>query len=75
MYTNLARRIYKFPPQSIVALPRKEEVSQVPRLPVGSFVLALFPDTSCFYRARVIDCPADVSENPFLIHIFLRLLL
>lgn len=29
-----------------------------PTFPVGSTVLALYPDTSCFYRAEVIAVPS-----------------
>ncbi|KAG1848715.1 SGF29 tudor-like domain-containing protein [Suillus subalutaceus] len=29
--------------------------------PAGSTVMALYPDTSCFYRAEVISSPKDVS--------------
>ncbi|KAI0032564.1 SGF29 tudor-like domain-containing protein [Vararia minispora EC-137] len=32
--------------------------------PPGSTVLALYPDTSCFYRAEVLGSPSSTGRNP-----------
>ncbi|KAI0702310.1 SGF29 tudor-like domain-containing protein [Cytidiella melzeri] len=34
-----------------------------PEFTAGSTVMALYPDTSCFYRAVVIESPKDMSRN------------
>lgn len=31
--------------------------------PAGSIVMALYPDTSCFYRAEVIASPKDLQPS------------
>ena len=46
-----------------------------PEFPRGSAVLALYPDTSCFYRAEVVASPRDLArEKVSLIdpHLFAR---
>ncbi|KAF8158284.1 SGF29 tudor-like domain-containing protein [Crassisporium funariophilum] len=39
-------------------------LSCYPEFPVGSTVMALYPDTSCFYRAVVIATPAGDRASP-----------
>lgn len=34
-----------------------------PEFPAGSTVMALYPDTSCFYRAEVIGSPRDLNAQ------------
>ncbi len=34
-----------------------------PEFPAGSTVMALYPDTSCFYRAEVIASPRDLNAQ------------
>ncbi|KAI0076702.1 hypothetical protein K474DRAFT_1622351 [Panus rudis PR-1116 ss-1] len=34
-----------------------------PVFPAGSTVMALYPDTSCFYRAEVIASPSDLNSH------------
>ncbi|KIK03352.1 hypothetical protein K443DRAFT_676836 [Laccaria amethystina LaAM-08-1] len=36
-------------------------VSSYPEFPPGSTVMALYPDTSCFYRAEVIQTPKEMQ--------------
>lgn len=59
------QRIYNFSPQNIVALPRKESVKNAVRLTVGTHVLALYPDTSCFYRAQVLQVYTATPDGPY----------
>jgi SAGA-associated factor 29 len=34
-----------------------------PTFPSGSTVMALYPDTSCFYRAEVISTPKELAKT------------
>ncbi|PPR01147.1 hypothetical protein CVT26_016048 [Gymnopilus dilepis] len=63
--------IYTAGPRSIMALPDPDappgspaHLSLHPTFPVGSVVLALYPDTSCFYRAEVISVPTPDRSSP-----------
>ncbi|KAG5645473.1 hypothetical protein DXG03_006018 [Asterophora parasitica] len=38
-------------------------VSAYPEFPVGATVMALYPDTSCFYRAEVIATPKELNPR------------
>jgi len=56
--------IYKTTPKAILPLPDPDaplgspaHLNVYPEFPVGSTVMALYPDTSCFYRAEVIATP------------------
>lgn len=56
--------IYKTTLKAILPLPDPEapvgspaHLNVYPEFPVGSTVMALYPDTSCFYRAEVIATP------------------
>jgi len=56
--------IYKTTLKSILPLPDPDapagtpaHLNLYPEFPVGSTVMALYPDTSCFYRAEVIATP------------------
>ncbi|KAF8908970.1 SGF29 tudor-like domain-containing protein [Gymnopilus junonius] len=63
--------IYTAGLKSILPLPDPEapsgspaHLSLHPTFPVGSVVLALYPDTSCFYRAEVISVPIPDRSSP-----------
>ena len=43
----------------VIPLPEAKALSH--DFPVGSTVLALYPDTSCFYRAEVISTPKQMQ--------------
>lgn len=54
-------RTYTANSKSVIPLPEQDaipgspsHISNYPEFPIGSFVMALYPDTSCFYRAEVI---------------------
>ena len=62
------KRTYQATLKSIIPLPDPETLpnnashpNSYPIFPVGSAVMALYPDTSCFYRAEVTEvirvCP------------------
>ncbi|KAH9045004.1 SGF29 tudor-like domain-containing protein [Lactarius hengduanensis] len=55
---------------SIIPLPDKDAVVGSPahtgayqEFPTGATVLALYPDTSCFYRAEVVASPKDIPTQ------------
>ena len=73
---NIISRTYIANLKSIVPLPEQgvpignpAHINFQPIFPVGETVLALYPDTSCFYRAEVISNPRaeKVSGHPFCI--------
>ena len=64
-------RIYKTTHKSILPLPDPDapvgspaHLNVYPEFSVGSTVMALYPDTSCFYRAEVIATPDRVGDRP-----------
>lgn len=68
---TLDDRIYKTTLKSILPLPDPDapagssaHLDVYPVFSVGSTVMALYPDTSCFYRAEVIAKPDPVSDRP-----------
>lgn len=57
-------------PISIIPLPDKDAPQGSPahlgayqEFHTGATVMALYPDTSCFYRAEVIASPKDISTQ------------
>ncbi|KAF9565662.1 hypothetical protein CPC08DRAFT_658617 [Agrocybe pediades] len=63
--------VYTASLKAIVPLPEPDapsgspaHLSLYPVFPVGSVVLALYPDTSCFYRAEVISAPQTPDRAP-----------
>lgn len=57
-------------PISIIPLPDKDaspgspaHLSAYQEFPTGATVMALYPDTSCFYRAEVIASPKDIPTQ------------
>ena len=66
--TDLMHRVYNTTLRAIVPLPDPDAHPSNPshlnayqEFPVGSIVLALYPDTSCFYRAEVLASPRDMQ--------------
>jgi SAGA-associated factor 29 len=61
VYVAMSKLLVPLPDQG--ALPGSPaHLSSYPIFPVNSTVLALYPDTSCFYRAEVIEAPTDISS-------------
>jgi SAGA-associated factor 29 len=61
-------RLYTASLRAIIPLPdptappgSPAHVSSYQEFPAGSTVMALYPDTSCFYRAEVIATPKDLQ--------------
>lgn len=63
-------RFYNTTLRAIIPLPdpnapptSASHVNAYPEFPTGSTVMALYPDTSCFYRAEVIATPKDMQPS------------
>lgn len=75
---DIISRTYIANLKSIVPLPEQgvpianpAHISFQPVFPVGETVLALYPDTSCFYRAEVISSPRAEKVTDLLVYILL----
>lgn len=62
IYSTTFRAIIPLPDQS-AAPGSPSHVSSYQEFPVGSTVLALYPDTTCFYRAEVTATPRDLQPH------------
>lgn len=66
-YNTTLRAIIPLPdpsvPQNSAAHPNAYQ-----EFPAGSTVMALYPDTSCFYRAEVIASPKDLHPSGRVSH-------
>lgn len=69
---TVSTRCYNTTLRAIIPLPDLEappsnaaHLNAYREFPVGSTVMALYPDTSCFYRAEVIG--ARVSQSCFML--------
>lgn len=65
-----SNRTYNTTLRAIIPLPdpsaqpdSAEHLNAYPLFTAGSTVMALYPDTSCFYRAEVIASPKDVQSG------------
>ena len=65
--SDTSLRLYNTTLRSIIPLPdptaspnSASHQSAYPIFPAGSTVMALYPDTSCFYRAEVVASPSDM---------------
>lgn len=58
-YNTTLRAIIPLPDPSALAT-SAAHLNAYQEFPAGSTVMALYPDTSCFYRAEVISSPRDV---------------
>ena len=65
---SYGRRRYNTTLRAIIPLPDPNahpdsaaHLSAYPEFAAGATVMALYPDTSCFYRAEVISSPKDLN--------------
>ena len=65
IYIANSKALLPLPEQDVPAN-NPNHVNNYPEFPVGSFVMALYPDTSCFYRAEVIATRAVDRVSLFL---------
>jgi SGF29 tudor-like domain len=61
-YTTTIRSIIPLPDPA-APLGSPAHLNAYPEFPAGSTVMALYPDTSCFYRAEVIASPRDMQPS------------
>lgn len=47
-------------PKYVIPVPTPKEAEMAPEIPAHQEVLALYPSTTCFYRAVVISPPSKV---------------
>lgn len=50
-------------PRNVIAIPNINEAREHPELSVGQDVLALYPSTTCFYKARIVEPPSKVNNS------------
>jgi hypothetical protein len=48
-------------PRNVIRVPHRDEARALPEYNTGHDVLALYPGTTCFYRAKVMASPSKVS--------------
>ncbi|KAI7892104.1 SGF29 tudor-like domain-containing protein [Mucor mucedo] len=56
---------YMLQPRNVIPIPDADEARNYTELNPGQDILALYPGTTCFYRAKVIAAPTKVSNNDF----------
>ncbi|RUO96512.1 SGF29 tudor-like domain-containing protein [Jimgerdemannia flammicorona] len=55
------RQKYMVPIKSVIPIPNESEVRLLPEIPPNQDVLALYPGTTCFYKATVVVSPSKVG--------------
>lgn len=50
-------------PRNIIPIPDADEAKGHTELNPGQDVLALYPGTTCFYRAKIVSAPSKVKLN------------
>ncbi|KAI8365717.1 SGF29 tudor-like domain-containing protein [Blakeslea trispora] len=53
-------------PRNVIPIPSGEEAKHLVELNPGQDVLALYPGTTCFYRAKVISPPSKNKDSSFI---------
>jgi hypothetical protein len=56
------RQRYMLSPRYVIPVPSFEEAESLPEIPAQQDVLALYPGTTCFYKATVIAPPSKGKE-------------
>ncbi|SAM01109.1 hypothetical protein [Absidia glauca] len=60
---NGQKQKYMLPPRNVIAVPEPADLQSIPEFPTGHDVLALYPGTTCFYRAIVVQPPPNKENN------------
>ncbi|ORY06117.1 DUF1325-domain-containing protein [Basidiobolus meristosporus CBS 931.73] len=60
---NGKRMRYNLPPRNIIPLPEEAILNEYPEFDIDHVVLALYPNTTCFYKAIVVLPPSKVQPN------------
>ncbi|CAO3675417.1 unnamed protein product [Rhizopus stolonifer] len=59
------RQRYMLQPRNVIPIPNVNEVMALAELGTGEDVLALYPGTTCFYKAKVVAPPSKNKEGAF----------
>ncbi|KAI8988903.1 SGF29 tudor-like domain-containing protein [Pilobolus umbonatus] len=54
---------YMLQPRNVIPIPNTDETKRLTEFSPGQDVLALYPTTTCFYRAKVIATPSKNKES------------
>ncbi|RUS24392.1 SGF29 tudor-like domain-containing protein [Jimgerdemannia flammicorona] len=54
------------PIKSVIPIPNESEVRLLPEIPPNQDVLALYPGTTCFYKATVVVSPSKNKDPEYL---------
>lgn len=65
-------RRYMLPPRYVIPVKSSEEAKLSAEIPARQDVLALYPGTTCFYKATVIAPPSKVLQIPLKISFLLN---
>lgn len=50
-------------PRNVIRIPDADEAKSHAELNPGQDVLALYPGTTCFYRAKIVSTPTKVIKD------------
>ncbi|KAJ3416839.1 hypothetical protein HDV05_008424 [Chytridiales sp. JEL 0842] len=64
------RKVYVFPAKLVIPIPK--EVNKKDEFPANHTVLALYPNSSCFYKATVLKPPSKNQDEDYPGHYVLR---
>ncbi|CAO3607142.1 unnamed protein product [Cunninghamella echinulata] len=53
---------YTLQPRNVIPIPTASDLDFLPEIHIGQDVLALYPGTTCFYRATVVHTPNKVNQ-------------
>ncbi|KAI9262045.1 SGF29 tudor-like domain-containing protein [Sporodiniella umbellata] len=59
------RQRYMLQPRNVIPIPHLSEMMALPELDTGEDVLALYPGTTCFYKAKVVAPPSKNKESAY----------
>ncbi|KAK9727791.1 hypothetical protein K7432_001567 [Basidiobolus ranarum] len=62
---NGKRMRYNLPPRNIIPLPEEAVLEEYPEFDINHVVLALYPNTTCFYKAIVVLPPSKVKDKEY----------
>ncbi|ORX75548.1 DUF1325-domain-containing protein [Basidiobolus meristosporus CBS 931.73] len=62
---NGKRMKYNLPLRNIIPLPEEYALDEISEFEVNHVVLALYPNTTCFYKATVVLPPSKISEPEY----------
>ncbi|CAO3638216.1 unnamed protein product [Cunninghamella blakesleeana] len=55
---------YTLQPRNVIPIPTTSDLEYLPEINVGEDVLALYPGTTCFYSATIVQTPSKEANQP-----------